>query len=64
MLEKAVLTMSGLYICLIIRHAPQAFEDVLGSKSVRVLNMALLYMQRLHGVPNRSDYVSIRLNNV
>ena len=44
-------------------HLTCSTEDVSGSKSARVLNMALLYMQRLRGIPNMSDYVSIRLNN-
>ena len=45
-------------------HLTCSTEDVSGSNSARVLNMSLLYMQRLRGVPNMSDYVSIRLNNV
>ena len=39
--------MPGLWICMIIWHGWQAFEDALGSKSARVLNMARLYMQGL-----------------
>ena len=39
--------MPGLWICLIILHLRQAFEDALSSKCARVLNMAWLYMQGL-----------------
>ena len=39
------------------------FEDALGSKYVRVLNMVQLYMQGLHRVPNMSEYGSVWLNN-
>ena len=42
-LEYTVLTLPGLCICLIILHAGQAFEETLGSKLARVLNMARLY---------------------
>ena len=49
---------------MIILKVRQAFEDASGSKLVRVLNMARLYMQGLGRVPNMSDYGYIRLNNV
>ena len=49
--------------CLIILHAPQTFEDVLGSKCARVLNMTRLHMQGLNRVLNLSEYGSICLNN-
>ena len=48
---------------MIILHVWQDFKDALGSKNVRVLYMAELYMQGLHRVLNISDYLSIRLNN-
>ena len=51
--------MPGLWIRLIILHIRQAFEDALGSKCARVLNMPWLYMQGLHRFLN----VWIYLNN-
>ena len=55
--------MLGLWICMIILHVRQAFEDTSGSKYARVLNMARLHMQGLRRVPNISHYGSIRFNN-
>ena len=48
---------------MIILDAGQNFEDASGSKKVRVLNMARLYMLGLRKVPNVFDYGSICLNN-
>ena len=59
-----VLTMPGLWICLVTLHIRQAFEDASGSTCVRVLNMARLYMQGLHRVLIKSEYGSICPNNV
>ena len=50
-------------MCLVILHAQQAFEDVLGSNCIRVLNMILLYMQGILRVLNISRYDSVCLNN-
>ena len=55
--------MSELWICLIILHVLQDFENALGSKCARVLNMAWLYMQELHRLLDMSEYGSICLNN-
>ena len=55
--------MLELWICLIILHVWQTYEDVSGSKCVRVLNIAKLYMQRLHRVLNMSEYASVCLSN-
>ena len=52
MLGETILTMLWLWICLIILHVQQAFEDTLGSKCARVQNIAQLYMQGLHRVLN------------
>ena len=54
--------MPGLWICTIILHVRQAFEDASGSKQARVLHMARLYKQGLRRVRNMSDYGSIHLN--
>ena len=62
LLEQPVLTMSGLWICLIILHVSQAFEDAQGLKYVRFFNMALLYMQALHKVLSMSEHGSICMN--
>ena len=51
------------WLCLIILHVPQAFEDYTGSKCARVLNMARFYMQGLHRVLNMSEYGSINISN-
>ena len=56
-------SMPGLWICLIILHVRQAFEDASGSKYARILNMAHLYMQELHIVLNMSECGSISFNN-
>ena len=42
MLKWTVLTMPKLWICMIILHVLQAFEDALGSKQAMFLNMARL----------------------
>ena len=63
-LEQTVMAVPGLWIYLIILNVRQAFEDVLGSKCVRILNMARFYMQGLCRVPNISEYGSVCLNNV
>ena len=49
--------------CLIILHVQQDFEDALGSKCGKVLNMAPLYMQGLYRILNVSKHGSICLNN-
>ena len=48
--------MSRLWICVIILHVWQVFEDVPGSKCAKVVNMARMYMQGLHRFPNISEY--------
>ena len=51
--------MPGLWICLIILHVGQVFEDPLSSTYTRFLNMAQLYKQGLHRVLNVFEYASI-----
>ena len=63
MLGKTVLTILWLWICQIILHVQQAFEDTLGSKCARAQNIAWLYMQGLHRVLNMSKFASMYLNN-
>ena len=63
MLEHTVLTMPWLWICMIILHVQQDFEDDSGSKYARILNMAELYMQGLRRVLSMSEFGSIHLNN-
>ena len=56
--------MPELSICLMILPVQQTFEDALGSKYGKVLNMMpQLYMQDLCRVLNMPDYGSIRPNN-
>ena len=61
-LEQNVLTLPGLWICLITLHVRQAFEDGSGSKMCQSSDMAWLYVQRLRRVLNMSEYGSIYLN--
>ena len=49
--------MYGHLICL------TGFSGLSGSKRAKVLNMAWLYMQGLHGVPKIPGIDSIRFNN-
>ena len=63
MLEKTLLTMLGLWICLIILHVREDFEDASGSKWAAVLNMGRLFMQGLYRVLNMSEYGLTCLNN-
>ena len=49
------LTVPRLWICPVILHVRQVFENASDSKCVRVLNMTRLYMQRLHRVLNLSE---------
>ena len=60
---KTILTMTGLWIFLIILHVWQAFEDTSDSKCARVLNKAWLCIQELCRVLNMSVYSSICFNN-
>ena len=46
-----------------IYRVRQTFKVASGSKCVRVLNMAQLYMQGLYRALNMSDYGKIRLSN-
>ena len=55
--------MPGLWICLVILHVWQAFEDATGSKYGRVLTMAQLYKQGLHRVLDMFENTSVCLNN-
>ena len=48
----------ALWVCLVILHVWQAFEDALGSECVRSLNMTRLYMQGLHRVLHMSEHTS------
>ena len=54
--------MSGLWICLVILHVQQAFEDASGSKYTRILNKARLYKQEFR-ILNMSEYGTLFLNN-
>ena len=51
--------MPVLWVYLIILYVQQAVEDTSGSKCVRALNMALLYMQRIQRVLNMAQYAAI-----